>query len=604
MKLLSLLLLALPLAASAANDNIVIRQREVTYTITEENGVPATVKRIENTTYEAVKKDGNLFASTWYGGHVKINKASAPGAKPKYRKYESDEVFHDDTRICYMIVPVTKGKPANVKFESTYTDPAHFCEILLITSYDADLLDVTVKVPASLADRLQFNPVDTPEDMTFTRTSDKKGNLTYNYRLENLKGFDNEPMAPESGISAPRIRISGYFPDLDSLYAHFHALVPEDESSDRLIMETADKACEGCSDDYARADAITRWVRDNVRYVAIEHGEYGSRPETASNVLRNLYGDCKGSANLIRNMLRAKGIDARLVWIGTNGKIDTDWTEYPTLASGNHMIAAAIIGDSIIYLDGTAEHCPPHYYSPGIAGRQALIEGKNGSFVTARVPVPSPMEDTDSIHLTLSIDGTSLKGHARDFMSGVHAIAFTQACSGLTDAKRADYSTLKLTYPFRNCSVSDIRTDHSLGNPVILSGDVSIPSAVNARDSSMIVDIKPIKDIFTSPVKVSGRRRPVEIPFGYRLVSVTELQFPEGCEVTLPENFAIANQWFDASISYSRSDNKATCHTELKMKRGIIPLDLLPEWDKDLRRLIAKASSRIKILKIQSSESE
>ena len=105
------------------------------------------------------------------------------------------------------------------------------------------------------------------------------------------------------------------------------------------------------------------------------HGESGQRPDPASEVLRKRFGDCKGSAILTRDMLRAVGIDARLVWIGTRD-IGTDWTDIPNISSGNHMISAVMLpGDSIMFLDGTSTYSTPGNQPYGITGCQAMSRG-------------------------------------------------------------------------------------------------------------------------------------------------------------------------------------------------------------------------------------
>ena len=60
------------------------------------------------------------------------------------------------------------------------------------------------------------------------------------------------------------------------------------------------------------------WVQDNIRYIAFENGIMGFKPDAAQNVLNKKYGDCKGKANLLKEMLKLAGYDARLTWIGTS----------------------------------------------------------------------------------------------------------------------------------------------------------------------------------------------------------------------------------------------------------------------------------------------
>lgn len=69
----------------------------------------------------------------------------------------------------------------------------------------------------------------------------------------------------------------------------------------------------------------------------------------------------------------------------TRDDVIGDWDTMPSLGCGNHMIAAAILPDTVIYLDGTVRNAPDGFVPPSIAGAQALIEnGQDGMLL--RVP--------------------------------------------------------------------------------------------------------------------------------------------------------------------------------------------------------------------------
>ena len=57
--------------------------------------------------------------------------------------------------------------------------------------------------------------------------------------------------------------------------------------------------------------AITRFVRNEVSYLAIEFGHRAIIPKPALQTLNDRYGDCKDQSTLLCNMLRAAGIEAR-----------------------------------------------------------------------------------------------------------------------------------------------------------------------------------------------------------------------------------------------------------------------------------------------------
>src|SRR5690606_29442469 len=103
------------------------------------------------------------------------------------------------------------------------------------------------------------------------------------------------------------------------------------------------KLTESAKTSEEKIKSIYYWVQDNIKYIAFEDGISGFRPDAAQNVLVNRYGDCKGMANLTKEMLKVAGFDARLAWIGTN-RIPYTY-ELPSLAVDNHMIC-------VVYAEG------------------------------------------------------------------------------------------------------------------------------------------------------------------------------------------------------------------------------------------------------------
>lgn len=66
------------------------------------------------------------------------------------------------------------------------------------------------------------------------------------------------------------------------------------------------------TNDVDKIKAIYYWVQDKIRYIAYEDGYSGYIPASAQEVLANKYGDCKGMANLLTELLKLAGYDARL----------------------------------------------------------------------------------------------------------------------------------------------------------------------------------------------------------------------------------------------------------------------------------------------------
>ena len=112
-------------------------------------------------------------------------------------------------------------------------------------------------------------------------------------------------------------------------------------------------------------------MQDNIRYIAFEDGLAGFIPATAQEVFKSKYGDCKGMANLMTEMLKLAGLEAYMTWIGTR-HIPYDYT-LPSLAVDNHCISTVIIGGKEYFLDGTEKYIPFGDYAWRIQGKEVLI---------------------------------------------------------------------------------------------------------------------------------------------------------------------------------------------------------------------------------------
>ena len=86
-----------------------------------------------------------------------------------------------------------------------------------------------------------------------------------------------------------------------------------------------------------KINIIAAYVRDDIRYVAVELGEGRFQPRGATQTCTIKYGDCKDKATAMVALLRAIGISSRPVLINTRQSIDTMIT---TPYQFNHVIVA------------------------------------------------------------------------------------------------------------------------------------------------------------------------------------------------------------------------------------------------------------------------
>jgi transglutaminase-like putative cysteine protease len=85
------------------------------------------------------------------------------------------------------------------------------------------------------------------------------------------------------------------------------------------IARLADEITRGIDDRRAQAEAISAWVKNNIRYVLVDLGSTAIVPHHAAEILKNRYGDCKDHAALMSTLLKAKGIAVEHVLISSGG---------------------------------------------------------------------------------------------------------------------------------------------------------------------------------------------------------------------------------------------------------------------------------------------
>lgn len=312
------------LVAIAGDDNVIVDALIDSYVIEERNGVPVAVRNVEKIFYNAQRYDDKAVGIIGYGGSVSIDKVSAPGAKPVYRQWIDNDVFYKDSRICFVELPVKQGKTVKVEFHRTFKKPEQFCKITMASLYYVRNYTVEVTVPAMLVSRIKVSPYNLASNVDLTSETDDKGTKTYRVSISDFRPLKNEELAPALSVAAPALLVTGILDGLDGVYDFLKGYVP-DKPIAISVKKMAEEITTGIYNDIDKAEAIASWVRQNIRYVAIEHGEWAYRPDDAENTLAKRYGDCKCSANLIKAMLCSVGIDGRFCWIGTAHTVPHDW---------------------------------------------------------------------------------------------------------------------------------------------------------------------------------------------------------------------------------------------------------------------------------------
>lgn len=587
-------------ADASSADNVVICEELHVCTLQVKDGVLCAVKSVEETTYTALHSDGFADALTMYNDNVTIDKASAPGAKPYYRSLEATDAFYSGSRVCYMRVPVEKGKKVKAVFHQTYKAPEHFCDVFLMSPYRKIHSRTVIKVPPSLAGDIRVRPFGFIEGMSLSSDTLADGSVIHTVEAQDLPAWRYEEDAPSSGLSMPRLIVTGQFSDVKALYRHFRKYVDDGKDDDAGIRDLAAELSAKAADRFALIDSIAYWVRRNIRYLAVEHGEYAFRPAPAAEVLVSRTGDCKGSANLIKSLLRHNGLDGRLVWTGTNGEIPFDWDSVPALCAGNHVIAACVFPDTTVFIDGTASWASPGYIPPSIRGRRVMIEDGEDCILT-NVPDSGHEWDREDRRADFRISGNDLVGHMSVSMSGVMRMAFLSAYASLEPRDKVSVASRLVAYPRKNSVTDSVEVKAPLaGDRVTVGAQVTEKNAAKKVGDRIYLDLKPVRDMLLEVVDTAGRVRDYMLPYGYSSAFEYTVEIPEGYTVErLPAPLSVDDEWYSASVRYSVDGSMLRCVAAVSPKTRLVPLKSIAERNRCVKAIRRASDSQLALVSAQ-----
>ncbi len=189
---------------------------------------------------------------------------------------------------------------------------------------------------------------------------------------DTINKIEWEESAPPQRFRAPSLWFSS-IDSWDRVAGWFHQLVQDrDELGADLEAKLAEWT-QGLTERRAIADKLHTMVASEVRYTGLEFGLAGYQPYPCAQVWANRYGDCKDKANLLRALLRRKGIPAHLVLLETSGAGRVE-RRSPSWKQFNHAILAVEDGSGgYWFFDPTVRHLAPGRLPLGDSGREVLI---------------------------------------------------------------------------------------------------------------------------------------------------------------------------------------------------------------------------------------
>jgi len=522
--------------------------------------------------------------------------------------YNSEGLFYADHRIKYMLVdfPV-QGYTYNYELSKKYNDVKYFTSMYFQDQYPVVKKQITITVPNWLELEIkEFNFDGFAIKKTKQPSTDIKGATTYTYIMENVDPIVKEEATPGPSYLYPHLLIiaksftdddkkTTLFNDTADLYKWYKSLVNGmDEKPDALDEKVKELTANAKTDD-EKIKNIYYWVQDNIRYIAFEDGLAGFRPEASQNVFAKRYGDCKGMANLMRQMLKKAGFDARLTWIGTK-HIAYDYTT-PSLSVDNHMICTLFKDGKKYFLDGTEKYNSFGEYADRIQGKEVMIEDGD-KFIIEKVPVLQSSANQEVYTSTFKIDNESLVGKISGSAKGESRAMFLYGYNNIKNDKKDNALQRYLSQGDKNFTVSNIVTS-DLSNrdkTLTLAYDATLKNKVSSFDNEMYVDLDYLEEF--SSLDFKERKTDYEFDYKQDYESVITLEIPTGYKVTrLPNAYNVANDIYAMNVSYEQKGNSIVYKKHFLVKTGTIKKADFKTWNESISNLKSLYNDQITLTK-------
>jgi transglutaminase-like putative cysteine protease len=519
--------------------------------------------------------------------------------------YKDNDLFYNDARVKYMSVdfPV-QGYTYRYEMEKKYQDVKYFISLYFNDEYPVLKKTISFSIPNWLEVELkEFNF----EGYKIKKTSRQENNMTYvTYTLEDIPAVYKEDDAPGRSYTYPHVLVlaksftkdgaqTTLFKTSDDLYKWYKSLLDMMKDDTSVMKAKVAELIANAKTDDEKIKNIYYWVQDNIRYIAFEDGIAGFKPDESNNVFEKRYGDCKGMANLIKQMLKIAGFDARLSWIGTK-HIAYDY-KTPSLAVDNHMICTLIHKGKKYFLDGTEKFNSLGEYAERIQSKEVMIEDGEKCIIE-KIPTHTFEANKEQFKATLSIENERLIGNCNHNYIGESRAQFLNIYNNFETNKKKERLDGFLSKQDKNITTTDVKTTDFQNRDAKLNLDykINIANKVSTFDDEMYIDLEFMNEYKGFVMK--DRKVDYEMDYKTNYESQINLIIPDGYKVTrMPSNISIKENDFDINITFDKTEKEVIYKKSFVFKNGRIKASEMEKWNDFVKKMIENYNQQITISK-------
>ena len=605
------------LQVTAKDEKVVLKEYKSVYefSLNRKTGEPMVKERLEMF-FEAMSPNADIVIPSFYDENSSLSKAQILDTRGKLvygekvcGNYEDRDIFYSDTKFCaYRFVIGDKGETARFSTSKEYYNARYFTSIYFPSGYKIQQRIIEFHIPEWLNLELkEFNLDGFGVKRSETVDARKKIKII-TYTVSGLAAYDEGPLQPGKSYTYPHLLpvIKSYqdnsatkplMSSTSDLYKWYFGLVQDVKDDRSVLAAKVEELVKGKTSDADKIKSIYYWVQDNIRYIAFEDGIAGFKPESCQKVYQNRYGDCKGMANLTKQMLILAGFDARLAWVGTNHLVYT--YEIPSLAVDNHMVCTVVQGKDYLVLDATEKFISLHDYAERIQGKELLIENKD-NYLIHKVPVlPNTRNKQEKLY-TLSISNGALAGKGRILLHGETRTSLLQACNNVRNEGSENLIRRSVVGSNKNMQVKSLNYSSLSEREKAFAIDFDLHIDNNLMAYNQEYYFQPDLSADFTELEID-KDRVSSLYFKEKINQVTEvrLEIPKGYNLSyLPKDLKIDTKEFSFFLSYKKEGEQVVFTKKIVIPSGTVSRSYFEQWNTAIKSLKQHNKEQIVLTKI------
>ena len=508
---------------------------------------------------------------------------------PEKVSLTDDGIFLDDSYgLIYGFKADASGQRCRFKYQYQFTDAKYLTRLFFHEGIPIKQKTFSFKVPnwleLDIAEK-NFANYKIKKDI-----KKEKDYTTYTYTAENLPAIKKESSSLARPYFLPHlvITVRSYtigqkqyngFKTVDDLYAWYNFLYKKAENKTDEIKSLVTQLTQGKANDEEKIKSIYYWVQDNIRYIAFEEGYSGFVPQTVQEVYKNKYGDCKGMANLVTEMLKLAGYDAHFAWIGTR-EIPYDHSEVQSMCVDNHAICVLYFKGKTYFIDGTEKYTSLGKNAYRIQGKSVLVQNGDKCKIE-KVPAATVSENYVTTKTNFTLEGDKIVGHVSLTYAGEGKNFFHNIYNNIPANKRKEFITRMVELNNNNAEATNVKTSDIKNRdiPIVIEGDVEINNQTTIVDNTCYTGIDFFPGAIVGFIPDEDRQTPIDIDAVFTMSDEVILKLPAKAKPTLlPKPLQLNFSNNNIAANYIAANNTITLKKSLQINSPVINTTDFTAW--------------------------